>query len=213
MESRVLRIPSKVDSNVVLRVIPGHFATTHSHINYYVDMTFLKARKSEAEGAAKILARNYQTTTYIDTIVCMDGCEIIGAYLAEELTRNGIMSINAHNTMYVVSPEIHTGGQLIFRDNMQGMILNKHVLLVLATATTGITVKRAVECIRYYGGIMEGAAALFSATDEIDGIRINSLFTSEDIPDYQTYHATECPMCKNDEKLDAIVNSYGYSRM
>lgn len=213
MESRVIRIPSKVNSNVVLRVIPGHFATTHSHINYFVDMTFLKSRKSEAEGAARILAQGYGTTTYIDTIVCMDGCEIIGAYLADELTRNGIMSINSHQTMYVVSPEIHTGGQLIFRDNMQGMIRNKHVLLVLATASTGITVKRAVECIRYYGGIMEGAAALFSATDEVEGIKIRSLFTANDIPDYETYHFTECPMCRRNEKLDAIVNSYGYSRM
>lgn len=213
METRVIKIPSRVNSKVVLRVIPGHFATTHSHINYYVDMTFLKARKSEAAEAAKILARNYETSTYIDTIVCMDGCEIIGAYLADELTRNGIMSINAHQTMYIVSPEIHTGGQMIFRDNMQSMINGKHVLLVLATATTGITVKRAVECIRYYGGIMEGAAALFSATDEIDGIHISSLFTPEDIPDYQTYHATVCPHCKNNEKLDAIVNSYGYSRV
>lgn len=213
MESRVIRIPSKVNSNVVLRVIPGHFATTHSHINYYVDMTFLKSRKSEAEGAAKILARNYESTTYVDTIVCMDGCEIIGAYLAEALTNNGIHSVNSHKTMYVVSPEIHTGGQLIFRDNMQAMIQNKHVLLVLATATTGITVKRAVECIQYYGGIMEGAAALFSATEEIEGIKINSLFTPQDMPNYETYHATECPLCKNKVKLDAIVNSYGYSKM
>lgn len=213
MESRVIRIPSKVNNNVVLRVIPGHFATTHSHINHYVDMTFLKARKSEAEGAAKILAQSYGMTAYIDTIVCMDGCEIIGAYLADELTRNGIMSLNSHKTMYVVSPEMHTGGQLIFRDNMQNMIRDKHVLLVLATASTGITVKRAVECIRYYGGVIEGAAALFSATDEVEGIRIHSLFTAEDIPDYKTYHFTECPMCKKNEKLDAIVNSYGYSRM
>lgn len=213
MESRVIRIPSKVNANVVLRVIPGHFATTHSHINHYVDMTFLKARKSEAEGAAKILAQSYGMTTYLDTIVCMDGCEIIGAYLADELTRNGIMSLNSHKTMYVVSPEIHTGGQLIFRDNMQNMIKDKHVLLVLATASTGITLKRAVECIRYYGGIIEGAAALFSATDEVEGIKIHSLFTAEDIPNYETYHFTECPMCRRNEKLDAIVNSYGYSRM
>ena len=213
MESRVIRIPSKVNANVVLRVIPGHFATTHSHINHYVDMTFLKARKSEAEGAAKILAQSYGVTTYIDTIVCMDGCEIIGAYLADELTRNGIMSLNSHKTMYVVSPEIHTGGQLIFRDNMQNMIKDKHVLLVLATASTGITLKRAVECIRYYRGIIEGAAALFSATDEVEGIKIHSLFTAEDIPNYETYHFTECPMCRRNEKLDAIVNSYGYSRM
>ena len=176
-------------------------------------MTFLKSRQNEAANAAKILARNYSNTTYIDTIICMDGCEIIGAYLADELTQNGIMSINSHNSLYVVSPEEHTGGQLIFRDNMQCMVQDKHVLLVLATASTGITVKRAVECIRYYGGIIEGAAALFSATDEIDGIKISSLFTSDDIPEYQSFHATECPMCKAKSKLDAIVNSYGYSKV
>ncbi len=213
MESRVIRIPSRESSNLVLRIIPGHFATMHSHINYYVDMTFLKSRKSEAEAAAKVLARNYSSSTYIDTIVCMDGCEIIGAYLADELTRNGIMSINSHKTMYVVSPEIHTGGQLIFRDNMQAMIQNKHVLLVLATATTGITVKRAIECIQYYGGKMEGAAALFSAVDHVEGLPINALFGPQDIPGYITYHATECPMCKQKIKIDAIVNSYGYSKM
>lgn len=213
MESRAIEIPSKVDKNVALRVIPGHFVTNHSHINYYVDMTFLKARKTEAEAAARILATNYESNTYIDTIICMDGCEVIGAFLADELMKNGIMSINSHQSMYVVSPEIHTGGQLIIRDNMQDMIYNKHILLMLATASTGITIKRAVECLRYYGGIVEGAAALFSATDEIDGIKVNSLFTDNDLPDYQMYHATDCPMCKEHRRIDAIVNSYGYSRM
>ncbi len=213
MDTTGIRIPSKVNSNVVLRVLPGHFATTHSHINYFVDMTFLKARMSEAEGAAKILAHQIDSSKYIDTIICMDGCEIIGAYLAEELSSEGIMSLNSHNTMYVVSPEVHTGGQLIFRENMQNMVYGKHVLLLLATATTGITVKRAVECIKYYGGIVEGATALFSAIDEIDGTKISSLFRPEDIMNYQTYHATECPMCANKQKIDAIVNSYGYSRV
>ncbi|MDO4632361.1 MAG: orotate phosphoribosyltransferase [Eubacteriales bacterium] len=213
MENRVIRIPSKVNSRVVLRVIPGHFATTHSHINYYVDMTYLKARKSEAAEAARILAKNYESTTYVDTIVCMDGTEIIGAYLADELTKNGIMSINSHKTMYIVSPEEHTGGQLIFRDNMQAMIYNKHILLLIATATTGITIKRAVECIRYYGGVIEGAAALFSATNQIDDVRISSLFSPQDINNYETFHATECPLCAKNIRLDAIVNSYGYSRV
>lgn len=213
MESRVIGIPSKADKNVRLRVIPGHFATTHSHINYYVDMTFLKARKSEAEAAARLLARDYSTSTYVDTIVCMDGCEVIGAYMADALTRNGIMSINSHQTMYVVSPEIHTGGQLIFRDNMQRMITDKHIVLLLATATTGITVKRAVECINYYGGKVEGVSALFSATDRVDGMQINSLFNANDIPSYETYHFTDCPLCRSKRKIDAIVNSYGYSHI
>ncbi|MCD8120073.1 MAG: orotate phosphoribosyltransferase [Lachnospiraceae bacterium] len=213
MEEKVMRIPSQDSKNVVLRVIPGHFATSHSHINYFVDMTYLKARKSEAEAAAGVLAKFYSSNTYIDTIVCMDGCEIIGAYLADELTRHGFMSINAHHTIYVVSPELHGEGQLIFRDNMQGMIRGKHVLLVLATATTGITVRRAMECIHYYGGSIEGAAALFSAVKEVDGVRIRSLFRVQDLPDYQTYSPHDCPMCRAGRKIDALVNNFGYSKL
>lgn len=213
MDEKALRIPSELNRSVVLRIVPGHFVTNHSHVNYYVDMTYLKARKSEAEGAAQILARNYETSSYIDTIVCMEGCEVIGAYLADELSRNKIRSLNTHHTIYIASPEVHTGGQMIFRDNMQGMIRGKHVLLLLATATTGITVKRAIECIRYYGGIIEGTAALFSAAKEVDGVRISALFTPKDICDYKTWSPEECPMCKEKKKIDAIINRYGYSKL
>ena len=211
LESRFIRIESKINPNAVIRVIPGHFATTHSHINNYVDMTILKSRMSEAEAAAQVLARKYSTTTIVDTIICMDGCEVIGAYLADALKHAGVMSVNKHQTMYVVSPEVHTGGQLIFRDNMQMMIKDKHCVLLLASASTGRTIAKALECIRYYGGIVAGVSALFSASKVVNGIEVDAIFNDDDLPDYSTYDAGQCPMCAEGKKLDAIVNSYGYS--
>lgn len=213
MESRAIKIHSSLNQNAIIRVIPGHFATNHSHINYYVDMTIMKCRKSEAAAVAAVLARKYTTSTYIDTIICMDGCEVIGAYLADELTASGIMSMNQHKTMYVVTPEMNPGGQLIFRDNMQMMIMGKHCLLLLASATTGRTIARAVECVQYYGGIIEGVSAIFSASNELKGIEINSIFTAEDLQGYETYSSSKCPMCANNQKIDAIVNSFGYSKL
>ena len=214
MESRAIKIQSKLDPNANIRIIPGHFATTHSHVNYYVDMTIMKSRKSEAAAAARILADKYSSSTYIDTIICIDGCEVIGAYLAEELTKSGIMSLNQHKTMYVVSPEANAGGQMIFRDNVQLMIRGKHCLLLLANATTGRTIHSAVECVRYYGGIMEGVATLFCASaQQVDGIDVTALFTKDDIDNYQTYEFAKCPMCAAKQKLDAIINSYGYSKL
>lgn len=213
METRAVKIHSKVNQNVIIRVIPGHFATNHSHINRYVDMTIMKSRRSEAAAAASVLARKYSTSTYIDTIICMDGCEVIGAYLADELTKSGIMSLNQHQTMYIVTPEVNPGGQLIFRDNMQGMIKGKHCLLLLASATTGRTIARAVECVQYYGGIMEGVSAIFSASHQVAGIEVNSIFGEDDIDDYCTYEFSKCPMCAQKQKIDAIVNSYGYSKL
>ncbi|MDO5422516.1 MAG: orotate phosphoribosyltransferase [Eubacteriales bacterium] len=213
MESRTTKIYSETNGNVVLRVIKGHFATSHSHVNYFVDMTTLKSRQAEAKAAAEILARKYASTTYVDTIVCMDGCEVIGAYLAESLTKVGIMSLNMHNTIYVVTPEARNDGQLIFRDNMQFMIKGKHVILLTANATTGRTVSRALECIQYYDGKIEGISAIFSAVSSTENVEVNAIFGPKDISDYESYEASKCPQCKAKVKLDAIINSYGYSKL
>ena len=56
MEDRMFKIYSPGDSKVVMKVIPGHFVTSHSHITHYVDMTTLRARQNEAEAAARLLA-------------------------------------------------------------------------------------------------------------------------------------------------------------
>ena len=39
-------------SRIPLRIAKGHFATNHSHINYYIDMTYTKHRLAEARQAA-----------------------------------------------------------------------------------------------------------------------------------------------------------------
>ena len=52
MENRTMKILSQ-NGSVPLKLIYGHFATNHSHINCYLDMTTLKTRQSEAELAAQ----------------------------------------------------------------------------------------------------------------------------------------------------------------
>ena len=43
--------------NLYLRVSKGHFATSHSHINYYIDVAMQKTRLSEAKAVAKELVK------------------------------------------------------------------------------------------------------------------------------------------------------------
>lgn len=212
MEKRSIQISSRADNRVAINIIPGHFATNHSHINYYIDMTSVKCQMRTAREAGMLMAGEYHTTP-IDTIICMDGCEIIGSFLARELTKTGAVSMNSGNDISLVTPEFNSNGQIIFRDNIQRMIWNKNVLLLIASATTGKTINRSLECIKYYGGKIAGISAIFSAIDEQQGIPVHALFTVEDIPDYHSYSFTECPDCKEHRKIDAIVNSYGYSKI
>lgn len=199
--------------NVPLRVARGHFATNHSHINYYIDITYPKTRLSEAKDIAKQLVSHFKSGTIVDTVLCLDGTTVIGTCLAEELTSSGIRSVNAHNTIYVVEPEYNANSQMIFRDNIQPMIRGKHVLVLMASVTTGFTANRSIEAIGYYGGEVAGIAALYSAVERAGGYTVHSVYNLKDLPDYESYDYHDCPYCKKGRRLDALVNSFGYSAL
>ena len=68
--TNTFKVQSTSSNLISLNVTPGHYATSSSHINYYIDMTSLKSRRSEAHAATNV----------------------IGAYLADELLNTGILS-------------------------------------------------------------------------------------------------------------------------
>ena len=198
---------------VPLRLAHGHFATNHSHINYYIDITYQKTRLSEAKDSAYELVSHFINDTPVDTILCLDGTAVLGTCVAEELTKSGFRTINAHQTIYVVEPEYNANSQIIFRDNIKPMIQNKTVLVLMASVTTGFTAKRSMEAIHYYGGHVAGVAAIYRAVDEIAGYPVRSVYSVADIPDYESYDYHECPYCKQGKKIDALVNSFGFSAL
>ena len=200
-------------NNLFLRVALGHFATSNCHSNYYIDVVAQKARLSEARAVAEELASYYYTDTIVDTILCLDGTEVIGACLADSLAKADVINMNAHKSIYVVTPETTNGSQLLFRDNIVPMIAGKHVLILAVSVASGKTVQAAIDAVQYYGGEVSGVAAIFSTAKECGGFAVRSVFDPNDLENYQSYPAHECPMCKAGQKLDALVNSHGFSKL
>lgn len=175
------KIRARDNDKLALKVTKGHFSSDRFHINYYIDMTTLKMRQEEAEQVAKSMVKRYvnrvdlsgligvgaeelkhyskafASKTPIDTIICMDGCEVIGAYVAKELSELGVTTTNIHKTTYIVTPEFDSAGQMVVRDNIKHMLKDKHVLVVLATAMSGRTILKSIRCIESYGGILEAS--------------------------------------------------------
>ena len=208
-----IKITCKTNSNVILSAIPGHFVTPNSHVNYFLDMTELKYRLEDASATAKALSEQITVSTVVDTIVCIDGCEVIGAFLAAELTKAGTYSMNSRSTIHIITPEYTNNDQLTFRENFVPMVKGKNVLLLLTSATTGRTILKAAQLLGYYGATISGISAVFSAANSVMGIPINSLFSISDIPDYRTYAPEECALCKDGVVIDALANGFGYSRI
>ena len=211
--SRMEEFYSSQSNMVPLHAAHGHFCTSHSHINYYIDLTTLKTRISEARECAKLIERNYRGKAIaIDTIVCMDGTETVGTFLAQEFEDNKYLITNKHASIYVVTPEYNRNNQLMFRDNIAATIKGKNVLLLMATTTTGKTITRSMECIKYYQGNVVGVDSLFSTIDEVDGFKVNHIFDANDLPGYEAYDPRECPFCKKGIQIEAMVNGFGYSQ-
>lgn len=198
--------------NVALRIAKGHFATNHSHINYYIDITKQKICLNEAKAVAKELAKHY-TGTQIDAILCLDGMSLIGACLADALTSGG-RGLCDPDKICLIEPEYDSHGHMIFRDNIQPYIRNKNVLILMASVTTGYTANRGVQTTVYYGGKVVGVAGLYRAVDKLNegDYAVSSVYSVSDLPDYESYSYSECPYCKAGRRIDALINSYGYSK-
>ena len=197
--------------NLFLRVTKGHFMKTNGHMNYYIDVTMQKTRLSEARAVAEELVSYYNNNTVIDTILCLDEMQVIATCMAERLTGAGFMNLNAHQTIYILTPEKVSAGKFIFRDNTISAISGKNVLILTASVATGRTTSVAMEAIRYYGGTVAGLASIYSAVDECEGIPVHSVFDANDLDNYFCVPAHECPLCKEGQMVDGVVTSYGFS--
>lgn len=199
--------------NLYLRVAKGHFATSNCHSNYYIDVVAQKARISEAKAVAEELCSYFYYNTIVDTVLCLDGTEVIGACLADQLSRSDFINMNAHKSIYVVTPETTNTNQLLFRDNIVPMIKGKNVLILAVSVSSGKTVQSAIEAVKYYGGTVSCISAIFSTVDKFGDMPVYSAFDPNDLTDYANYPSHDCPLCKAGQKIDALINCHGFSKI
>ena len=96
----------KTRGNVELRYAQGHFATNHSHINYYIDITYQKTRLGDAMDSARQLVSHFINDTPVDTLLCLDGTTVLGTCVAQELTKSGFRTFNKSGSVYILEPEL-----------------------------------------------------------------------------------------------------------
>lgn len=210
--SELIKIRTK-DGKLMLPVTKGHFATSHSHINYYIDVTKLKSCLDDARTVAELLRVHYNSKTIVDTILCLDGMEVIGTCLAEALTRAEYTNINAKRAISILTPEHTMGSQIIFRDNISPMIKGKHVLILATSVASGYTAQGAITAVRYYGGKTIGISAIFATAKDCIGIPVHSILDPTDLTGYGSFPVYDCPMCNDKQKIDAVINNFGCSNL
>lgn len=215
MEPKFYELPSSV-GDVRLRVAKGHFATRNSHINYFIDVTEQKYSLQGADAVARTLATRIGSMTggnAVDSILCLDGTSVIGASIARQLIQSGYRDSNQSENIHIMKGEPNSRGHIVFRDNMLYMIEGRNVLIMMASLTTGANALHGRKSIEYYGGNVIGFAAIYSWLPELEGLKVASLFDHSVLTDYATWSPAECPLCKKGVPVDAVVNTFGYSKL
>ena len=65
MDERLENLRSTKNPKARIKIMKGHFATSNSHLDTYIDMSTVKIRHNNAREAAKVLAQEYVTSTYV----------------------------------------------------------------------------------------------------------------------------------------------------
>ena len=59
MDDRLTNLRSTKNPKARIKIMSGHFATRHSHVNTYIDMSTVKTRHNNARETARTLADEY----------------------------------------------------------------------------------------------------------------------------------------------------------
>ena len=204
-------VPARGNRRIKLTIYPGHYATSHAHVDNYISMTEVRTNSMMTYETAVELAKVFKYIQ-IDTVICLEYTQNIGALLAQELT-TGRREVNSGSEIHVITPSINSNNQLTFASDAQPFVTNRNVLILLSTISTGRSLSRAQECISYYGGKLVGIGAIFSAIDQSNGVPVHSIFAPEDLGSYNNYHSDECPMCRAGRKLDGFITTGGYNEL
>ena len=210
MKYKEFEVPLIKNPSIKMKVVPGHFTTNSFHLTHYMDLNNLKTNALTARAVARELAMPYLSDALADTIVCIEGTEVIGAYLAEELLQKGAHYRSSDRQIHVIVPVSNVYRKLMFQHDMQELIDNKNIILLVSSISSGTSLNSALECLKYYGGKVIGISTLFNAYPEQFEREIHALFTSHDIPGYMLYSPNKCPICDEGRKLDAIIIHDGY---
>jgi orotate phosphoribosyltransferase len=211
MLTNYITVPAKGNRRIKLNIYPGHFATSHAHVDNYFSMTEMRTDCVMAQEAASELVKQFRYTP-VDTVISLEYTQIISAFVAKELSAPG-RDINSGADIHIVTPQINSNNQLMFPSDTQPYVTNKNVLLILSTVSTGRSLARAAECVRYYGGKLAGIGTIFSAIDESGGIPIQAIFHRSDLAAYNSWRSDECPMCKAGRKIDGLVTTGGLTEI
>lgn len=231
-----LLIPCSSNPDLKLEVFKGHFASDRFHSNYYIDLTPMKVQLAKAKMTAEAMADRYvhrvktkgsrlgmeymagmssdlATAAPIDTIICMDGCEALGAYVADKLSGYGVSTNNEFGTYNIITPDFDDSGAMIVTDDIQKMLKGKNILILLATAMQGKTLGRVLSTVTEFGGRIIGISVIFAMVDNLDGYPVNAVFSKDDLPDFSLEEDKNCGLCAKKVPTDGIITRYGLRKV
>ena len=101
-------------------------------------------------------------------------------------------------------------------ENGAGALMTAHVTYDAyggepATATKSIMTGLLRDELGFDGIAVTDSMNIYRAVDRVEGYPVRSIYSVDDLPDYESYDYRECPYCKRGRRLDALVNSFGFS--
>ncbi|MDD2955337.1 MAG: hypothetical protein PHD67_03355 [Oscillospiraceae bacterium] len=183
----------KHQSGLYLTVTREHAAEPGCHMNRRVGTAGLRHSGKLAREAARLLAAPYQAGALVELILCEQGCEVVGSFLACELSGGNALSLNRGCDIRVAA----------FRwEEERPVLLEPEPLSgqsVLLLADRLFPPDKALCCAQWAAAqeaALSGVCALFGTPGKVGWRRVHCLFSAVEVPGFHFWPEEECPLCR-----------------
>lgn len=174
----------KTGSGLFLALERGDTAQEEISMNFCISTRELRLSAKLAKEAARALAQPYHTGALVDLILCEEGCEAVGAFLAAELGGGSVLSLNRGSDIHIGTLRL-SEQETCTREELP--LRGKSILLLTDLLMSPKRARRAADYILGSGAALSGVCALFGVPGEVEKRKIQCLFEASDLPGFYTW--------------------------
>lgn len=189
-------------------IVKDHFVyTSGKHGEVYINKDALYPHTKETSQVCLEMAKIFRDENIEVVVAPAVGGTILSQWVAfhlSNLKKKEVLSVYAEKDKGTLASGAES--EMVLRRGYDEIVKGKKVLVVEDLTTTGISVKKTVECVRKTGGDVVSVCVMINRDPKaVNEETIGAPFVAAGVIEAKAYDEKDCPFCKQGRKINVKI--------
>lgn len=189
-------------------ITDDHFVyTSGKHGSVYINKDALYPHTKETSEVCRTMAEMFKDKDIEVVVAPAVGGTILSQWVAYHLSQLKNKEIlSAYTEKDAGTTASAAESNQLFRRGYDQIVKGKKVLVVEDLTTTGMSVKKVVDCVRQAGGEVVSVCVMVNRDPvNVNESTVGAAFVAADVLEAQAFDEAECPFCKQNRPINIKI--------